>query len=61
MVQVSLFGAASVRRDKPWMMGGWLLWIGDEGCSPIRVVYDPKGPILLDVLHCSYAVLGLLL
>lgn len=42
------------------MMGGWLLWIGDEGCSPIRVVYNPKGPILLDMPHCSYAVLGLL-
>jgi len=45
-VQVSLFGAASVRKGRSWMMGGWLLWIGDEGCSPIRVFYDPKGPIV---------------
>ena len=22
-------------KGRPWMMSGWSLWIGDEGCSPI--------------------------
>lgn len=37
-VQMSLFGAASVRKGRSWMMG-------DEEYSLIWVFYDPRGPI----------------